>query len=643
MNKPMKAVNGTLLVLFAIGLVSNAVLGRQGTLTIQSLLGMAIWFVTLGSAYRAAGRNVTGRTLNVAWWSNIAVLALMALTAVAMIFGTRQRQVAIVFGVICVPLLLNIYWLRKIRRAAEESGFEAAPPVEAPAPRYVPSEEEASGNYFLRHWRGQLSLPVSYWINGSLLGVALLILFKVIGSATQDWDLRPIAFLSLGMLVSAILVTVWSMVGIWRSAGKHAGRGGSAGWARVAQVVTILSTLSFGVRLYTEVGPQMKEFASIATGRDDLGIVKATVSHDGQTLLLQGAIGTGSMDEVLKVLSTAPNVKSIMLNSHGGRLREAEQLAQLVRERKLDTYVELQCLSACTFVFLAGADRAATPNAQIGFHQPSFPGMTSANAGLQTMLDVYRTAGISEGFIAKVRETPSESMWYPTRDELIDNGVINRVSLGGETASWGTMFRSKSDLQLRFRQEPLMAAIDARFPGMVQQAVDAAWKRREQGAVDAEITAEMRSVISEIYPKLLATADDDGLDEFLDLFVDQINAARQLSAEACSLFLDARLDASKTLPRELIERETQWSLRQLKSSSFEERPVSPAMFNAAVRPVLSRLSEEQIEIIGDPASHAGEHALRCDAFAAFYEQVGNLPDGERSIVMRGMYQSPEIQ
>jgi len=36
-------------------------------------------------------------------------------------------------------------------------------------------------NYFVRHWRGELSLPVSYWLNGLIvviLTVALTVAFS---------------------------------------------------------------------------------------------------------------------------------------------------------------------------------------------------------------------------------------------------------------------------------------------------------------------------------------------------------------------------------------------------------------------------------------------------------------------------------
>jgi hypothetical protein len=39
----------------------------------------------------------------------------------------------------------------------------------------------ASSSYFARHWRGELSLPKSYWLNGALLfGVGCNVIFGVI-------------------------------------------------------------------------------------------------------------------------------------------------------------------------------------------------------------------------------------------------------------------------------------------------------------------------------------------------------------------------------------------------------------------------------------------------------------------------------
>src|SRR5689334_12574412 len=61
-----------------------------------------------------------------------------------------------------------------------------APPQEATrvsttVPAYTLLEPEAEAkprNYFTRHWRGELSLPVSYWVNGILTGGMVVLAAK---------------------------------------------------------------------------------------------------------------------------------------------------------------------------------------------------------------------------------------------------------------------------------------------------------------------------------------------------------------------------------------------------------------------------------------------------------------------------------
>ena len=137
----------------------------------------------------------------------------------------------------------------------------------------------------------------------------------------------------------------------------------------------------------------------------------------------------GSAEKIKQALSATPQARSLVLNSSGGRVLEAKALAEFVRGRRLDTYVEGQCSSACTFVFLAGINRAASSNAQIGFHQPSFPGidLPTQTSMTENMLAIYRSAGLPEQFINRISRVSPKDMWYPTRDELIESYVITVI------------------------------------------------------------------------------------------------------------------------------------------------------------------------------------------------------------------------
>jgi hypothetical protein len=75
-------------------------------------------------------------------------------------------------------------------------------------------------NYISRHWRGELSLPISYWINGFLLSISLYVL-SASAVAASPWQLQLFGA-SLGM-VGVPIAAVWQLIGIYRSAKPRVG------------------------------------------------------------------------------------------------------------------------------------------------------------------------------------------------------------------------------------------------------------------------------------------------------------------------------------------------------------------------------------------------------------------------------------
>jgi hypothetical protein len=60
-----------------------------------------------------------------------------------------------------------------------------------------------------------------------------------------------------------------------------------------------------------------------------------------------------------------------VLNSKGGDVREALEIAEIVQRSYARVFVDKECAGACVFVFLAGAMRFAT-GGQLGIHRPSY-------------------------------------------------------------------------------------------------------------------------------------------------------------------------------------------------------------------------------------------------------------------------------
>ena|ERR1700730_16352920 len=125
--------------------------------------------------------------------------------------------------------------------------------VSTAAPAVLPFSADADANhhsispgtqtvtYIKRHWRGDLSLPVSYWINGWLLGIGYIV-------GTSAYQPNPSITSAIGLLILIALgcaIEVWQLIGIWRSASKHTERGGRKIWAYLAQVGVIVGWGNF--------------------------------------------------------------------------------------------------------------------------------------------------------------------------------------------------------------------------------------------------------------------------------------------------------------------------------------------------------------------------------------------------------------
>ncbi len=103
-----------------------------------------------------------------------------------------------------------------------------------------------SGSFFARHWRGDFSLPKSYWINGVLLfglGCNVVIMAAVFATA-QAFKGAPAVIVLLGEIALNIAAYTWAIVGIWRSAVKYQGPRFWSILARIGISIGVLLTIS---------------------------------------------------------------------------------------------------------------------------------------------------------------------------------------------------------------------------------------------------------------------------------------------------------------------------------------------------------------------------------------------------------------
>jgi hypothetical protein len=118
----------------------------------------------------------------------------------------------------------------------------AALPVSDPSrTAHISDAEIRRANYMIRHWRGDLSLSVSLWVNLCFLSLGFGLVAGLFFEYPSLWPKNYIAFCIL-VYTAAILglaMPFWQMVGVWRSAKKLTDSGGRQFWARLAQLAVI--------------------------------------------------------------------------------------------------------------------------------------------------------------------------------------------------------------------------------------------------------------------------------------------------------------------------------------------------------------------------------------------------------------------
>jgi len=521
---------------------------------------------------------------------------------------------------------------------------EAASPNEKTA--VGPQVAQGKRNYFVRHWRGDLSLPVSYWLNGLLANlfiVALILLFGELIKKAGNSGL--IAFLMIIFLVVVLALVTWQCGGTWRSASR---RGGFwAGAAKLAIVLGILRAVYDIGNIYT---PVVTEHLRIAFGDDKFGRHSFRLLRDGTELEFAGGINVGTAKEFEGMLQAAGQLRVIHLNSYGGRIAEADLIAAAVQKRGLITYVSQQCLSACTHIFLAGRERWVGEKGKLGFHQPAFAGLDRQY--VQPMLDEEKRyllrKGISSDFVEKALATPNDKMWEPSHGELRAAKVITGVANSRQFAASGSLAKLVSSDQ--FEEElltniPLYATLKRVEPQAYEKVISLFKIGYEQGRPQAEIFDDTQKIFAALVVARLPHAEDRQVLAFVDLQLDYMRGLRPLDPEGCVAFEDptkgAKLNVNlATKFPELSQKDLEFR-RVLLEAARKTRPLPKE--EVATR-ILNRIGEQlekrfgtKVELLDVEKLDRSQFRDFCDVAIAFYEELRKLPIKDGADVARHIY------
>lgn len=308
---------------------------------------------------------------------------------------------------------------------------------------------EPRRHYIVRHWRGELSLATSLWVNEMLLGVLSLPIFLLLYWLLVRYPLSPKALVAvlIPLLCITLAVAIWQAVGVRRSAKRHKAQGGKVYWVTLVRMLVLAVLLVSGRELLLGFYPALKSLAQMVSSPDSLPAHRISLLSEHE-VEIAGALSPGSLSTFEQLLRANPQLTTVQLDSPGGLLGEARAIALRIKENGFTTYTNAECSSACTLLFLAGKQRLLGHQGRLGFHSPNLYGSDTAP---QFMRAMYRQAfdehGVSAAFSDKMLSTPPSAMWYPQSEQLLHERIVTAVVDPGRFSD-GRLLRLKHPGQL---------------------------------------------------------------------------------------------------------------------------------------------------------------------------------------------------
>ena len=258
-----------------------------------------------------------------------------------------------------------------------------------------------------------------------------------------------------------------------------------------------------------------------------------TLSDDKQVIYLQGFLAEGTYLRFARLARANPQVRTVHLASPGGVTHEGYMIGNFVRWRKMDTYVEHECNSACPMIFAGGVNRVLGPDARLGFHQAYMMdgagNVTSetrfqtegeseerikqhrsalfAPDGEGTMIKAMRRIGVADEFTARMMEAPPESLLFPEQEELQAAGLVTAVAATSRfPLPAGSV--SRAEVLEKLRDQPLWAALQGHDETRFRDAVDHLWRQINMGQPYESVLLNLRQeVVAELMPLVVRAPD----------------------------------------------------------------------------------------------------------------------------------------
>lgn len=258
-------------------------------------------------------------------------------------------------------------------------------------------------------------------VHATALVLAAWLVTSIVPVESLKYDQRQL--LALLPSVSYLIATVWSGQCVMRACIQRTGLGKSV----VVSGMVFLGALWATAEAIVSFGGTSRQISENWYRERTNGWVPLDVLADPLLgrIVAKGDITHDSARLFEAVIRANPKLTVVQIESNGGYVNEAMEMARLIRALKLDTVSMRRCSSACTLMFVAGQNRYLGPEARFRFHRAGYAGMppTERLEKLdQELARFYSTMGAGPEIGAGELSTPHYSFWEPSQGELLATG-----------------------------------------------------------------------------------------------------------------------------------------------------------------------------------------------------------------------------
>jgi hypothetical protein len=487
-------------------------------------------------------------------------------------------------------------------------------------------------SYIKKHWNGEFSLAVSFWVNLVLLGFVLRAIDIVLSQPTLiESPVSQARAILIFVAVSLAVIYPWQIIGAWRAAENHVERTKKRGWAMAAKVMITIGVLStFGN--VTSALSGYKDLYELATIQDEFNNYSIEVVDDGRVIHFTGGMGFGSSEDIEKTIARHPNVEGIILDSIGGRVYEGRKFSAIILENGLNTYTIKGCNSACGTAFISGKKRYLASGANLGFHQYS-PAEWEENQPMSMMveqeldLDLFREKGISESFLNRLFNAESNDMWYPTIPEMKEAGVIHGVIEPSTLRPINYASADRGRVDSMMQSVPALDVIKEYEPEIYGAILTETEQALKDGGSIVEIQARLGGYGELIAAKSLPRTSDEAVIEFTDQIVSSMKTLRDIEPVYCLKHILPEQFGTLDITAHLSKDEMRPMLNALGKVIREryEAATTPIVGEQEAEELLAQVRNQmgdRLELLNAQGlSSSDDYRQACNAFISFYEII----------------------